>query len=46
MTGNPAVHAAVGSPELAKIFLKEHPDVGCPRVSEDAGKKVDASLQG
>jgi len=46
MTRNPAVHLAAESPELAKIFLKEHPDVWYPWVSEDAGKKVDALLQG
>jgi hypothetical protein len=45
MTANPAVHAADESPELAKIFLKEHPDVWHSWVSKDAGKKVVARLR-
>jgi glycine betaine/proline transport system substrate-binding protein len=46
MTRNPTVHAAVGSPKLAKIFLMEHPEVWHPWVTEDPVNKVDASLQG
>jgi ABC-type proline/glycine betaine transport system substrate-binding protein len=46
MTRNADVHAADGAPELAKIFLMEHPEVWHPWVSEDPAKKVDASLQG
>jgi glycine betaine/proline transport system substrate-binding protein len=46
MTKNPAVHAAIESPELAKIFLKEHPEVWHSWVGKDAGKKVEESLQG
>ncbi|KPY39914.1 Histidine transporter, periplasmic histidine-binding protein [Pseudomonas amygdali pv. myricae] len=34
----------IESPKLAKIFLKEHPEVWHKWVSEDAAKKVDASL--
>jgi len=34
----------IESPKLAKIFLKEHPEVWHQWVSEDAAKKVDASL--
>ncbi len=34
----------IESPKLAKIFLKEHPEVWHAWVSADAAKKVDASL--
>ncbi|RML95637.1 Histidine ABC transporter, histidine-binding protein [Pseudomonas savastanoi] len=34
----------IESPKLAKIFLKEHPEVWHKWISEDAAKKVDASL--
>ena len=34
----------IESPKLARIFLKEHPEVWHQWVSEDAAKKVDASL--
>lgn len=34
----------IESPKLAKIFLKEHPEVWHTWVSADAAKKVDASL--
>ncbi|MNC44215.1 glycine betaine transporter periplasmic subunit [compost metagenome] len=34
----------IESPELAKLFLKEHPEVWHSWVSEDAAKKVDAAL--
>ncbi|RMS35546.1 Substrate-binding region of ABC-type glycine betaine transport system, partial [Pseudomonas coronafaciens pv. garcae] len=34
----------IESPKLAKIFLKEHPEIWHKWVSEDAAKKVDASL--
>jgi glycine betaine/proline transport system substrate-binding protein len=34
----------IESPKLAKIFLKEHPEVWHQWVSEDAARKVDASL--
>ena len=34
----------IESPKLAKIFLKEHPEVWHAWVSEEAAKKVDASL--
>ena len=34
----------IASDKLAKAFLKEHPEVWHAWVSEDAAKKVDASL--
>jgi glycine betaine/proline transport system substrate-binding protein len=34
----------IESPELARLFLKEHPEVWHSWVSEDAAKKVDAAL--
>ena len=34
----------IESPKLAKIFLKEHPEVWHAWVTADAAKKVDASL--
>jgi len=34
----------IESPKLAKIFLKEHPEVWHAWVSNDAAKKVDAAL--
>lgn len=34
----------IESPELARLFLKEHPEVWHNWVSEDAAKKVDAAL--
>ena len=34
----------IESPKLAKIFLKEHPEVWHAWVSEDAAKKIDAAL--
>ncbi|MBD8496020.1 ABC transporter substrate-binding protein [Pseudomonas syringae] len=34
----------IEAPKLAKIFLKEHPQVWHSWVSEDAAKKIDASL--
>jgi len=34
----------IESPKLAQIFLKEHPEVWHAWVSEDAAKKIDASL--
>jgi len=34
----------IESPELARLFLKEHPEIWHSWVSEDAAKKVDAAL--
>ena len=34
----------IESPKLAKIFLKEHPEVWHAWVSDDAAKKIDAAL--
>jgi glycine betaine/proline transport system substrate-binding protein len=34
----------IESPKLAKIFLKEHPEVWHAWVSEDAARKIDAAL--
>ncbi|WP_137820712.1 ABC transporter substrate-binding protein [Pseudomonas sp. 2FG] len=34
----------IDSPKLAKAFLKEHPEVWHAWVSEDAAKKIDATL--
>ncbi|WP_137886314.1 ABC transporter substrate-binding protein [Pseudomonas sp. 2FE] len=34
----------IDSPKLAKVFLKEHPEVWHAWVSEDAAKKIDAAL--
>lgn len=34
----------IESPELAKLFLKEHPEVWQAWVSEDAAKKINAAL--
>jgi glycine betaine/proline transport system substrate-binding protein len=34
----------IDSPELAKLFLKQHPDVWRAWVSEEAAKKIAAAL--
>ncbi len=34
----------IESPKLAKLFLKEHPEVWHPWVSEEAAGKIDAAL--